>query len=139
MAIVFGPTRWQALSFNPLAFAELGGAAAGGYIICCNGGTAWVIAPGSTEVSRNWFAREDAITTAEAQAACGDWFIPTCDQGQNPGSTCLTYWDEYSNDRYWTSSGTSPFNLTFHPPTGSLQFWPSTSLACVRAFRCVAY
>jgi len=55
MAVVFGPTRWQRLLCNPLAFAELGGAAAGGYIICCNGGTAWVIAPGSTEVSRNWF------------------------------------------------------------------------------------
>ena len=139
MAVVFGPTRWQRLLCNPLAFAELGGAAAGGYIICCNGGTAWVIAPASTEVSRNWFDREDAITTAEAQAACGDWFIPNCIQAQNPGSTCVSYWDQVSNTWYWTSSGFTPFNLGFNPPTGSLRFHPSTYVNCVRAFRCVTY
>ena len=30
----------------------------------------------STEVSRNWYSRNDAVTTAESNAACGDWFVP---------------------------------------------------------------
>jgi len=140
MAVVFGPTCWQQLLRDPLAFTELGDAYEGGYLICYSGGTLWIVAPASTEVSRDWYSRDNAVTTANANAACGDWFVPTSGQLQNPGYTCITYWDSYSSRCYWSiteKDGSAACVVNFS--SGSLGSQFKHNAHCVRAFRCVTY
>ena len=140
MAVVFGPTCWQQLLRDPLAFTELGDAYEGGCLICYSGGTLWIVAPASTEVSRTWYSRDNAVTTANANAACGDWFVPTSGQLQNPGYTCITYWDSYSSRCYWSSTekdGSAACVVNFSSGSLSSQFKHNSH--CVRAFRCVTY
>ena len=112
----------------------------GGRIICESGGTRWIVAPNTTEVSRDWYCRDDAVTTAQANAACGDWFVPDIGQLQNPGYTCRTYWDSYSSTSYWSStefSSTYAWNVGFF--SGLTFNCNKTNVRCVRAFRCVTY
>jgi len=118
----------------------LGDAYEGGYFICSAGGVQWIVAPSTTEVSRSWHARNDAITTANASAACGDWFVPSIGQLQNPGYTCRIYWDSYSSTQYWSNQQYHFYtayavNLANGSNGGA---GPGASL-CVRAFRCVSY
>jgi len=65
----------------------------GGTLICQASGTNWVVAPNTSEVSRNWYCRDDAVTTAQSVSGCTGWFVPSVGQLQNPGYTCRTYWD----------------------------------------------
>ena len=117
----------------------------GGYLICQSGGTQWIVAPSSTEVSRNFHCRADAVTTANANAACGDWFVPTCGQIKNPGYTCRAYWDSYCPTRYWSNdanSGSGAWSMRMN--TGEMvgSFRETSDMSdtnCVRAFRCVSY
>ena len=124
----------------------LGGSYGGGYLVCCSGGNLWVVAPSSTEVKRQWHSRNDAITQANSNAACGDWFIPSCGQLQNPGYQCRTHWDTYRSSAahlYWSN--------TTYPgyPTSAwwVRFWDGHTEGAgkthpdkyVRAFRCVSY
>lgn len=81
---------------------QLGDNYEGGIYICGSGGTQWIVAPDSTQVQRSWYSRADAVTTANANAACGDWFVPSCDQLRNPGWVCRTYWS-FAN-KMWTNS-----------------------------------
>ena len=116
----------------------------GGILICCSGGNLWILAPCSTNVQRTWYDRSDAITTANANAACGDWFIPSCSQLKNPGFTCRTYWDNCSNYFGWWWS-----NTEYNPGYGIVnQIYEHSHYATflgknnprnVRAFRCVSY
>ena len=122
----------------------LGGAGKGGYLICCSSGNLWIVAPSSTQVRRNWYSRNNAITTANANAACGDWFIPTCAQLNNPGYTCRTYWDSYQTDcAYWSNTPYAPWAAycVFFSPGSALngdQNYINADIY-VRAFRCVSY
>jgi hypothetical protein len=118
----------------------------GGFLICSASNVAWIVAPSSSQVSRSWFARNDANTTAQQVSGCTGWFVPTITQLQNPGYTCRKFWDAFASGgvfRYWSSS---EFN--------SIQAWSLTNggVACnfnhnsknachfgVRAFRCVTY
>lgn len=116
----------------------------GGYVICKASNVAWIVAPSSTEVSRDWFSRNDAVTTAQSVSGCTGWFVPTCGQLQNPGSTCKTYWDSWSGTYYWSSTesdihgGGRAWSVWF--PTGVAGgHRPQSSTVCVRAFRCVTY
>jgi hypothetical protein len=105
-------------------------------------GVVWIVAPSTSEVSRNWYCRNDAVTTAEVSAACGDWFVPTIGQLQNPGSCCRTYWDSYSPSyKYWpNSAGFANHYADFvHIVCGYNNFTTKTVTFCVRAFRCVTY
>ena len=132
--ITIGPTCWKPADFRR------GDALEGGYIICQSGGTRWIVAPSSTEVSRDWYNRDDAITTANANAACGDWFVSTCGQLQNPGYTCRTYWDSYCCEDYWSSTerySDTAWLVCFR--TGSTYSGYKPTSLCVRAFRCVTY
>ena len=79
------------------SWSTLGAQGEGGYLICMASNTLWIVAPSSTEVRRHWYNRNDAITTANANAACGDWFIPSCAQLLNPGCVCRSNWDSYRN------------------------------------------
>jgi hypothetical protein len=141
MAIIVGPTPWQESA--SLGARPLGSNVAGGYLICKSGGLAWIVAPSSTEVARTWYCRNDALTTANTTGYSG-WFIPTCDQIQNPGFVCRTYWDSISNTYYWTSTESSTNYAWYYLMCGAGGFAPfsfncKASTRCVRAFRCVTY
>lgn len=154
MTIVVGRTLEQ---FNQSH--SLGGSV-GGNVICKTGGIIWIVAPAVTEVSRNWNDIGDAITCASAYTAenssasytspiqnhtgavcCSVWFIPNCSQLSNPGYTCRTHWDSYSESVYWSStiytSGVCGYYVSFI--NGGVARSPSGSTNCVRAFRCVTY
>ena len=111
-----------------------------GGIIICNQGYQWIVAPVSTEVSRDWYCRNDAVTTAESNAACGDWFVPTIGQLQNPGYTCRTHWDSYSATYYWSDTeSSSSSGVSVSLTGGSISGFNKVSSFPVRAFRCVSY
>lgn len=137
---------WR-LTFGPPA--ALGSSYGGGYVICFNSGVGWIVAPSSTEVPRYWFMRGDAVTRAQASAACNDWFVPDAGQLQNPGWVCRTYWDAYcGNSDYWTNNdqgGGNP-NAAYYVrfSSGVLNPWGNSADVKynghrVRAFRCVTY
>ena len=113
----------------------------GSRIICKNGGLAWLVAPISTEVLRNWYCREDAVTRAIAVTSLTTgWFVPDIGQLQNPGYLCRSFWDSYSSTYYWSST---EYNATFacnvYFGNGNAVHLNKTSTFCVRAFRCVTY
>lgn len=82
---------------------SLGSAIEGGYLILKAGGVGIILAPCTTRVVRTWSSRNDAILTAEANAACGDWFVPTRTELQ-----CYrhyrTYWDCSETTAYWSDT-----------------------------------
>ena len=130
-------------SFTTLAL-NLGDSYEGGFLICKASPLRWVVSPYSAEVSRNWHARENANTTAQAVSGCTGWFVPTRAQLQNPGYLCSSFWGPspcFSLTSYWTSSYTS---FTSHSCTKCMSFDSATqsnryNTHCVRAFRCVTY
>jgi len=153
MSVVVGRTLEQFNQSHSL------GESVGGNVISKTGGIIWIVAPAATEVSRIWDDRGDAITTASAYTAayssasyaspiqnhpgavcCGAWFIPTHTQLLNPGYTCRTNWDSYSNTYYWSESRyntTSKRVVSF--ANGNDSFTVCSATCCVRAFRCVTY
>ena len=143
MALVIGPTPWQFAA--QVAAAALGSSIGGGFLICKSGGVGWIVAPNTTEVSRTWYSRDDAVTTANANASCGDWFIPTYQQLQNPGFACRTYWDSYSNTYYMSNCCIirvcliSMADGSLTPGNFGLNITHANCPHCVRAFRCVTY
>ena len=126
-------------SFTPVS-PVLGSAYEGGYLLCASGGTRWVVAPSSSEVTRNWHSRADANTRAQQVSGCTGWFVPTSGQLQNPGYTCRTYWDSYSTSDYWSDTARNA-NYAFQVgiDNGSAGIDPKGSNMCVRAFRTVTY
>ena len=140
MGIIVGPTCWQ--ESESVQVASLGGGINGGYLICrTGGGVAWIVAPASSEVSRNFYARNDAVITATECAGPTDWFIPSCIQLSNPGYLCRTYWDSYSVTDYWSNtaytSGICGWYVSF--ANGGTARAPAATTLCSRAFRCVTY
>ena len=133
MAVVVGQTFWQ--SYNLGAPAP-----GGGNTICKSGGIYWIVAPASSEVSRDWYSRNNAVTTATNCTSATGWFVPTCSQLQNPGYCCRTYWDSYSSTYYWSSTCNAisfAGNVLF--TNGTAYSWDKAAAFCVRAFRCVTY
>ena len=114
----------------------------GGFLICKSSPVRWVVSPRSAEVSRTWFLRNDANTTAQSVSGCTGWFVPTRAQLQNPGYICRSFWGPspcYS-DFYWSSTETDATlacGVLFTNGAAYNGFKPSTY--CVRAFRCVTY
>jgi hypothetical protein len=136
MPIIVGPTIWQVTNRFPLGEPE----SDGGNIICISGGIIWIVAPASSEVSRTWYSRNDAVTTATNCTSATGWFVPTLGQLQNPGYTCRTYWDSFSSTTYWSSTEYSSCAAWFVCFTnGSIVDDFKTNTRCVRAFRCVTY
>lgn len=123
--------------------AQPGDEFGGGFLLCQAGGNRYIVAPSSTEVERNWYARGDSVTTANANAACGDWFVPSSGHLQNPGYACREHWDSYTEAPYWANNEIgnndnayfvcmNNGNATFHPQQ-------KTSTMRVRAFRTISY
>jgi len=142
MAVIFGPSQWQ-LNVQVAATA-LGSSIAGGLLICKNGGVGWIISPSSTQVTRTWDFRNDAVTTAQTNASFGDWFVPSSSQLQNPGFVCRTYWDSYPpNIFFWSNTEVNAGMaslVSFNNGGATTHGSPNKFLNCpVRAFRCVTY
>ena len=157
MGMIIGPTPWWQSSLIaqcPAGTTLLDGSR----IICKAGGTAWIVAPCSTQVSATWNGTTtllvgdkccicDWATLNTQLLNCGfnpcDWFVPSCAQLQNPGYACRTQWDPGAsglNVYYWSStesSATSAYNMPFS--TGSANTRLKVESRCVRAMRCVTY
>ena len=138
MSVIVGPALWQLANRFSLGEPALDG---GGNTICkSGGGTIWIVAPASSEVSRSWYSRNDAVTTATNCTSATGWFVPNVSQLQNPGFGCRTYWDSYSSAHYWSSTcltSSSSFRVSF--VDGSADHHTNSITKCVRAFRCVIY
>jgi len=66
----------------------------GGVFIFEDSGTKWILAKQSTEHGPSAYSgRNTAVTNANADEACGDWFIPSCAQTQTIADGTSTYWD----------------------------------------------
>jgi len=146
-------------SFTTKSLA-LGDSYEGGFLICKASPVRWVVSPSSSEVSRNWYSRNDANTTAQSVSGCTGWFVPSCAQLQNPGYVCRTYWDSYTATSYYSNTENSTYwawsiNLSTGLPQSPLGFWPPGvpnpvspfGIICggkagslpIRSFRCVSY
>ena len=142
-AIVVGQTIWNSIANENFLVqsSSLGdNIINSGFLICRNGGVAWIVAPNTTEVSRTWYLRNDAVTTATNCTSATGWFVPTCGQLQNPGYTCRTFWDSFSSTCYWSSTECNAtrdclVNFTI----GNAANYFKAFVTCVRAFRCVTY
>jgi hypothetical protein len=114
----------------------------GSRLICKSAGVSWIVAPSTTQVSRSWYCRDDAMLEAQrlTQTCCTQWFVPTITQLQNPGYCCRTFWDSFSLPAYWSSTEIAAgcayaANFT----NGTTYVRTKANLTCVRAFRCVTY
>ena len=134
----------QSGTYRRFGFSLLGTSYQGGFLICCASPIRWVVSPYSAEVSRNWYLRNDANTTAQSVSGCTGWFVPTKSQLQNPGYLCRSFWGPspcYSPAQYWTStefSANNAYNVSLRAPGGA-SVYRKTGGYCVRAFRCVTY
>ena len=115
-----------------------GDAYEGGTLICQSGGTRWIVAPESSQVSRYWSSRDDANIRAQAVSGCSGWFVPSCGQLQNPGYTCRNYWA--TSFPYWSSTEVNAQAAWALYSTGATGT-PNKNLFCgtVRSFRTVSY
>jgi hypothetical protein len=129
-------------SFTTRAVA-VGDSYEGGFLICKASPVRWVVSPYSAEVSRTWYLRNDANTTAQSVSGCTGWFVPTLSQLQNPGYICRSFWGPspcYSPPNYWSSTevnATFACRLYFNGGIAGIENKPFSF--CVRAFRCVTY
>jgi len=122
----------------------LGSSLGGGFLICKQSpNLRWVVSPYSAEVSRDWYSRNDANTTAQSVSGVGGWFVPTISQLYNPGYICRSFWGPspcYTNIRYWSSTdydANSAHVVFFY--AGDTRGHHKENWFCVRAFRCVTY
>ena len=122
----------------------LGGSYEGGLLICCSGGNLWIVAPSSVEVKRSWWQRSHAATSANANAACGDWFVPTLQMMQNPGFQCRTHWDSITSPEWYWGNNTDYGHhgvgaKSIYMTTGGLAGDNKNTSYWIRSFRCVSY
>jgi len=130
-------------SFTTIAEPALGDSYEGGFLICKASPLRWVVSPISAEVTRTWYLRNDANTTAQSISGCTGWFVPTVSQLQNPGYICRSFWGPspcYSSTTYWSSTEINAIDACgVHFNTGTAFPRNKTNTHCVRAFRCVTY
>ena len=122
-----------------LRCCALGSLVEGGRLFAKDGRQAWIVAPAATQVSRIWTSRNDAVTTAQASAACGDWFIPSRIDLQL-GNDCRSFWDSFSTAQYWSNTeriATVAWAVCFDTSNPFNSF--KTFAHCARAFRRVLY
>lgn len=146
MGLTFGPSTshpYYPTYLNDPRNFSVGDSFSGGFLICKAGGIGWVVSPRSAEVSRSWYGRGDATTTAQSVSGCTGWFIPSLTQLQNPGYTCRSFWGTspcYSTTNYWSDFSHSAAHTKFVEfSSGNCSFMSKNTTACVRAFRCVTY
>ena len=125
-----------------LRCCALGSLVEGGYLFAKRGGIGWIVACASTQVTRTWTARGDAVTTAQASNACGDWFVPS-KSDLLVGFACNSFWDSFTASSYWANTLTSSYSTTgWYVMFGSgvVRYTLNKTTICpVRAFRRVSY
>jgi hypothetical protein len=143
MGLTFGPSTSHPSFANYPPNVALGASLGGGFLICRAGGLGWIVSPRSAEVSRTWYLREDANTTAQSVSGCTGWFVPTLGQLQNPGYLCRSFWGTspcFSSTLYWSSTEINSTNAcSVNFANGNTYNGSKTHTYCVRAFRCVTY
>ena len=154
MGLLIGPTPWwqaNIVSASPVGTTLPDGSR----IICKAGGTAWIVAPNTTQVSQTWNGTTtllvgDKCCVCDWSTLCAclitrgfnpsDWFVPSVSQLQNPGYVCRTQWDTFSAACYWSSAEVTAACAGFVSfNTGNTFGCTKTCGFCVRAFRCVTY
>ena len=122
---------------------NLGDSYEGGFLICKASPLRWVVSPFSAQVTRDWYSRNDANTTAQSASGCTGWFVPTRPQLQNPGYCCRSFWGPspcYSSATYWSSTEFNATGACFvHFVNAVVGASDKTATYRVRAFRCVTY
>jgi len=155
MGLVIGPSKSHSSYANYLPAAALGAFVYGGYLYCKSGiGIAWIIAPVATQVTMQWAGGQyngtsvgtkccvsewSALSTALTNAGLtpSQWFVPSCDQFPSAWA-CKSYWDSYTNCKYWTSREVNANIAARDGYDGSGGAYKSTNYR-VRAIRCVIY
>lgn len=154
MGLVIGPSKSHS-SYVDWPNTALGSTVYGGRLFCKSGGTAWIVALSSTQVSAQWnggsgstFAGSKpcvsnwpTLNTALTNAGLtpSQWFVPSIGQLQS-GYACRTYWDSFNFAGYWSSTDSTNYsacNVWFNG--AGLDTNTKGSVMCVRAFRCVTY
>ena len=73
----------------------------GGVFIFEDSGTKWILAKQSTEYGPSAYSnRNNAVTQANSDEGCGDWFIPSCAQAETIANGTSTYWDFVGDGNY---------------------------------------
>ena len=85
-----------------LRCCALGTVVEGGNLFAKGGGVAWIVAPKTYELTRTWYARNDAVTLANNAFGSGDWFIPS--------RAIFWYW---SNIYFYPSSTRLSYKVLF--------------------------
>ena len=154
MGLLIGPTPWW--QQNVIAVSPVGTILPDrSALICKAGGTAWIVAPATTQVGQTWNGTTtelvgDKCCVCDWSTLCsamvssgfnpGDWFVHSVAQLQNPGYVCRTQWDTFSTTIYWSSTETNATNACFVCfVNGSTNTTNKAGVYCVRAFRCVTY
>jgi hypothetical protein len=165
MGITIGPVDWWLESPDTLtalvASCPVGTILPDKSALICKtgGGTAWIVAPVSTQVCSTWNGTTTQLvgnkccvcdwpTLCSRMISCGfnpsDWFVPSCSQLQNPGYLCRSRWDTIPNlcsCTYWGSTETDSTNAPIVNFTNSATHagTPKNNVYNIRAFRCVNY
>ena len=156
MGLLVGPTPWW--QSNLVSACPAGTFLPdGSSIICKSGGTAWIVAPETTQVGSAWAGGQYNSTSVGAKCCicewsgletqlinCGfnpsDWFVPCYQLLQNPGYVCRTNWDFFSAIGYWSSTEiNAPQAWCVGYNNGNAGNAGKACACCVRAFRCVTY
>ena len=162
MGVTIGPADWWSRSaegIRSLAISCPVGTTLpdGSRIICKAGGSAWIVAPCTTEVRPTWNGTttllvgnkpcvSDWATLNTQLINCGfnpcDWFVPCSALLTNPGYCCRSQWDSLCGfSCYWSSSESSATNACFaNFGNGSMStYGKGSTFVGVRAMRCVTY
>ena len=159
--MVIGATSWW--QANLVSTLPVGSALPDGSRITCKaGGTAWIVAPSTTQVSSNWgnvtccgcisnpggilcsITTTNWVTLHNCLITRGfnpsDWFVPNLSQLQTAGYACRFFWDSVCCAIYWSSTeDTATGGCTVLFGSGTTGTRNKANSYCVRPFRCVTY
>jgi len=162
MGLTVGPATWHPdYQRWIIANTALGSALCGGFVFCRNGlGTAFIVAPYSTQVGSGWAGGQynnvtsgnkccisewSGLQTALTNAGLtpSQWFVPSAVQ-LHSGYNCRTFWGNttpcWSSALYWSSTEANSNNACrVYFANCSLDSAGKYATRCVRAFRCVTY
>lgn len=157
MTVIFGPLKSHSSYIEYVDWINLpaGTCVCGGRFLYTNGlGTAFIVAPASTEVSDSWNGSTDTVVgnkpsvndwlslcTALTNAGLtpSQWFVPNMAQLEC-GCTYQEYWECPTPDRYWSSNEFTATHACFlNIYNGRTSTCTKTTINVVRAFRCVTY
>ena len=126
-------------NFTTLADVALGDAIEGGNVFCKSSSNYWIVAPPSSEITRTWYSRYDAATTAQQVSGCTGWYIPTRDQAYSL-FLCRDYWEEKVS-HYWSNTNRDSCQAYYQVMYSSGPRWDEQKSydKCVRAIRNVSY